>query len=149
MNRKEAIAYAVQLMTKHGLYGWTFRLNTNKRRLGICKWEERRIELSVHHVDKHCNVEIIDTMLHEIAHALTPKHMHDDVWRRKAIEIGCNGNRCGAAMGVECRFRGVCPKCKRVIKRHRRKRNLYHIICGKTLGLYRWFDNSLNIESAL
>jgi hypothetical protein len=31
-------------------------------------------------------------MLHEIAHALVRiKHHHDKVWRKKALEIGCNG----------------------------------------------------------
>ena len=37
---------------------------------------------------------IRDTILHEIAHALTPGQHHNDVWRRKATAIGCTGQRC-------------------------------------------------------
>ncbi len=39
--------------------------------------------------------KILDTILHEIAHSLTPNHHHDHIWKRKAISIGCNGERCG------------------------------------------------------
>jgi SWI/SNF-related matrix-associated actin-dependent regulator 1 of chromatin subfamily A len=37
-----------------------------------------------------------DTILHEIAHAIVgPHHGHDEVWRGKAVEIGCTGNVTG------------------------------------------------------
>jgi predicted SprT family Zn-dependent metalloprotease len=39
--------------------------------------------------------EITNTILHEIAHALTPGHKHDYVWRQKFIEIGGDGTMRG------------------------------------------------------
>ena len=43
----------------------------------------------------HSDDEVLDTILHEIAHALVgPQHGHDAVWRAKAREIGCTGERC-------------------------------------------------------
>jgi hypothetical protein len=41
---------------------------------------------------------IKDTIIHEIAHALTKGHNHNNVWKRKCIELGGDGQRCG---GVE------------------------------------------------
>ena len=36
--------------------------------------------------------EIIDTVLHEIAHAIVgPGQGHNLIWKKKAIEIGCSG----------------------------------------------------------
>ena len=35
-----------------------------------------------------------DTVLHEIAHALTPGHHHDKVWKAKCVELGATPERC-------------------------------------------------------
>jgi len=34
---------------------------------------------------------MVNILLHEFAHALTPDHNHDDVWRAMALRIGCDG----------------------------------------------------------
>ena len=40
-------------------------------------------------------VEMRNTLLHEIAHALAgPSHGHDRTWRAHALRIGCDGQRC-------------------------------------------------------
>jgi len=67
--------------------------------------------------------EIKDTILHEIAHGLVGgKHGHDLMWKQKAIEIGCNGERLyhGEAH-VKPKYMGTCPNCGKRILRHRRK----------------------------
>jgi len=67
-----------------------------------------------------------NTIRHEIAHALCDrKDMHNAKWRRKAIEIGCDGERCYDSNKVETiegKFVYQCPICKRHIHYHRRKR---------------------------
>jgi len=100
VSKREATAYATALLKSRGLDTWTFGFNTNKRRLGVCKHRYRRIELSTHHLQDGLEA-VRDTIGHEVAHALTPGHRHDAVWRAKAIELGSNGNRCGDSAGLK------------------------------------------------
>jgi predicted SprT family Zn-dependent metalloprotease len=93
----EAKRLAESFMSKHGLItnGWKFRYNNRKRSAGICSYRHSTIELSLPLTRLSNVVDVTDTILHEIAHALVGhKHGHDAVWQRKAIEIGCNGKRC-------------------------------------------------------
>jgi hypothetical protein len=47
-------------------------------------------------VDRNGAEEIVDTILHEIAHALVgPRHGHDTVWKAKCTDIGARPERCG------------------------------------------------------
>jgi SNF2 family DNA or RNA helicase len=52
-------------------------------------YQDKVIVLNAHHIDIHPYEEVMDTIFHEVAHALCPRHGHDDVWATKAREIGC------------------------------------------------------------
>jgi hypothetical protein len=92
MDRKQAAERLRTEMNKHGLQSWAVRLNQNadSHFLGLCSHRDKCIILSAHHVDIHPDPDVINTIFHEIAHALTPGHSHDDVWQSKAKEIGCD-----------------------------------------------------------
>ena len=64
----------------------TFRKMT--RTMGQYSKYRNRIQLSTHFIQTKSYRIMINTILHEIAHALTPGHKHDLVWKRKAEEIG-------------------------------------------------------------
>jgi hypothetical protein len=53
-------------------------------------YKDKTIMLNGHHIDIHPHAEVICTILHEVAHALTPGHSHDSIWAAKAHEIGCD-----------------------------------------------------------
>jgi predicted SprT family Zn-dependent metalloprotease len=84
-------------MNNHGLVnlGWSIGFNDYKTCAGITRFNKKIIELSDIFISNSCKLEIRDTILHEIAHALVgSKNNHNKVWKAKALEIGCSGNRC-------------------------------------------------------
>lgn len=95
---------AKELLKKHGLTEWTFSFDRAKTRAGVCHYRSKTIALSVYYVKSPLTTRehITDTLLHELAHALTPGHTHDAIWKAKAIELGSSGD-------VYCRHRFVPP----------------------------------------
>lgn len=81
--------FARQKMEEEGLGSWGFRFTNTKCRLGRCCYTEEVIELSRLCLEKHGEAEARDTILHEIAHALTPGDGHGRKWRRQCIRLGC------------------------------------------------------------
>lgn len=145
-----ARAAAARLMAEFGLGGWQFGFNSNVRRAGVCRYptptRPGRIELSRHFVARNAPAEVLDTILHELAHALVgPRHGHDAVWKAKCVEIGAKPERCYGEQ-VEMpkgRWRAVCPGCQKAFDRHRRPPRAtgwYCKPCGKDRGPLTWAE---------
>jgi predicted metal-dependent hydrolase len=91
MTTKNVKNLAKALLTIHGLHDWDIVMNNNKLSVGMCCSDTKRIFYSKRFLEIE-KAEIIDTILHEIAHALVGnEHDHNDIWREKAISIGCKG----------------------------------------------------------
>lgn len=133
MDSFEAKRVALDLMRKHELLskGWTFQFDNSKRRLGCCKHRIKTITFSKNYQPLVEVNEFTDTILHEIAHALVG-HGHDSVWKRKAIEIGCNGKRLYSGdKKVEGKYAATCHKCGTVYYKHRITSRNRNQSCGK------------------
>lgn len=118
----EAQRLAERLMGAHGLAGWTFRFDRARRRSGQCVFSTKVISLSAPLTRLHSEVEVRDTILHEIAHALVgPGAGHSERWRATALRIGSSGRRCvdAEAPRVPGAWVGLCSAGHRV-ERHRR-----------------------------
>jgi len=91
MDRITATKLCRDELDKHGLSNWHVRLTNDpdKHFLGLCSYKDECIILNAFHIDIHPEPEIVNTILHEIAHALCPNQGHNDVWRVKATELGC------------------------------------------------------------
>jgi len=91
LSRAEAVEYCHARLIECGLTDWHVRLTTNVQSgfLGLCLHLEKTIILSAQHIDIHDALMIRNTINHEIAHALTPGHGHDEIWKAKAKELGC------------------------------------------------------------
>lgn len=103
----------------HNLHDWSFRLDKARNHAGICNYRLRQISLSRYFATSG-NVtykSFYNIILHEIAHALTPGHGHDEVWQAVARGIGCDGKTfCDPFCSHK--YKGVCRCPERVHYRH-------------------------------
>jgi predicted SprT family Zn-dependent metalloprotease len=125
MDLRRAEALCREMMAKHGLgstwaFGW---INRSSRTLGRCTYHSSifgcfggKIELSKTFVSVNEEPAVLDTILHEIAHALTPGAHHGPAWKRKCLEIGAKPERCSTSEDKVCppaRYTASCPTCGR------------------------------------
>lgn len=84
-------------LAEHGLdaRGWTFRWDKARRRAGQCRYGPKEIGLSWPVFELEANRDrALDTILHEVAHALTPGSGHGRAWKLQAIALGANPSSC-------------------------------------------------------
>ena len=129
----DAIAQqARELLEQHHLSLWRFQFDNGRTRAGSCQYGTQVISLSYEFAKHAPAEEIHDTILHEIAHALVGKaHNHDDVWRAKAMAIGCSGRRCHELQFTPPRYIVQCERGCWVTTAERRRR---HVICSRCRG---------------
>ncbi|ATE84818.1 SprT-like protease [Mycobacterium phage Chupacabra] len=95
MTLTQAREVTQDLLHEHGLKGWTVRFDNARRRAGQCNYRDRVISLSRPLMALRSAEDTMQTITHEIAHAIVGHgHGHDQVWARKHRELGGNGKRC-------------------------------------------------------
>jgi len=95
MDLKEAEKMAWSEMLRYNLKDWDFQFNDRRTCFGLCSYYKKTIYLSRYLVELNNPTRVMNTIKHEIAHALVgPSHGHNEVWKKQAIQIGCDGNRC-------------------------------------------------------
>lgn len=140
------------LLTKHGLtqQGWRFKFDHAKRRAGCCRYRRKMITLSRHYVAMNLATrpdDVLDTILHEIAHALAgPRAGHGPEWKAICVQIGARPERCYDSTTVEMPIGNLvatCAGCLKSWRRHRQlkqDRQIYCIACGPEKGLLTFKD---------
>jgi predicted SprT family Zn-dependent metalloprotease len=145
MHPQEARDLAIRLLEEHGLtaLGWRFLFDNARRRFGSCRYGSKRITLSRPLTLLNDIGEVRDTLLHEIAHALSPGDGHGRRWRAKCVQIGARPKRCFddttvvAPPRAAAKYQFGCNACEWWVDRRRLTISRY--ICKKCRGelLYR------------
>jgi predicted SprT family Zn-dependent metalloprotease len=126
-------AIASQELMKHGLRGWTFGWANTKRRLGVCKYQSKRIEIAEYYARNSRRETVLDTLLHEIAHAIAgPAARHGPAWKAAAIRLGATPRACETSREAVVKpgnWQATCPACKETVHLYRRPKSLSGYRC--------------------
>jgi predicted SprT family Zn-dependent metalloprotease len=141
MDRSRLIAVAAELFHLHGLTarGWRLTFRNYAHRLGSCCSRKRIISLNDFYAERNGETPVLDTLLHEIAHALVgPSLGHGAVWKAMARKLGCIPKACGKT-GLTLRpgsYQATCPTCAHLFNKYRRPKPVryYCPACGKERG---------------
>ena len=122
--------------------GWTFGFDLAPSRAGVCRYDDKRIDLSVSFCLRASLPEVEDTLLHEIAHAIVGKqHGHDAAWQAVARKLGCSAERCHDVTHSIASWVGECG-CPKPRLRQRLQRSLAHgRVCAGCRQEIRWRRN--------
>lgn len=128
MDLGKAESMARMLMKRYGLYSWEFHFDRAVHSFGQCHFDDKKITLSRQLVRLNVQKEVRDTILHEIAHALTGKRAqpHGPKWRAIAKSIGCRGERCFDSDKVKMPaylYQHKCSGCDHVFGRYRKPKH--------------------------
>lgn len=125
---------AYEFFIRYGLEGWKFGFNKRNRQLGVCYYQRKLIQVSIWFVRLDDLSQLIDTIKHEIAHALVGSgHRHDWVWKAKARELGCIPKACSkyvAETGTGAKFIAQCA-CGIPHYRYRKSQKMDGFYCVK------------------
>jgi predicted SprT family Zn-dependent metalloprotease len=96
-----AIARLWSELRRHGLAerGWVGRFDRARCRFGCCWMARREISLSLALTELNDEAQVVDTILHEVAHALAFERYghgvgHDARWKAIAAQLGATPRAC-------------------------------------------------------
>jgi predicted SprT family Zn-dependent metalloprotease len=124
MDLEKLTEIATERLAEHGLAAWTFGVTESKRRLGVCKPRKKRIEISAYYALHNADDAVLDTLMHEIAHALAgPEAGHGPAWKAIAIRVGATPRACDNSPDTVVEpgdWQTTCPGCNRTHHRYKR-----------------------------
>lgn len=133
MDLTELETIADRELRKHGLGDWSFGFANTKRRLGVCKYRSKRIEIAEYYARNNPPEKVLDTLFHEIAHALVgPGGKHGPAWKAMAVRLGATPLACDHSRDTDVTpgdWQSTCPTCRRTYQRYKRPSNLAGYRC--------------------
>ena len=139
-----------ELMAQHGLIqaGWKFNWLKHSSIAGLCNYTKKEINLSLELTMLNIESEVKDTIVHEIAHALTPNDGHGKKWKAKCVEIGCRPEQFytdDQKVRASVRYLAVCEYCGREHKQSEKTLSCYCQASKKMRDrvLLKWTDRKI------
>lgn len=115
------------------LKNYKIEMHRKKNSLGTCNPSKKVIWLSKLFLEVNSIETMRDVLLHEIAHALTPKDGHGKLFKEAAKMLGCNKNNLGYFNNTEHnapkgKYVYECINCHKIAYFHRKLKNRHS--CG-------------------
>lgn len=140
MNKDEVLQLGNELLSKHNLPDWKFKTDKAIVRFGVTFFKEKVISVSLPLCEINSREEIIDTILHEIAHAIAgyKDGFHGATWKKVARKIGARPDRLYKQSDVQTvpfKYEAVCPVCNKKYYKYYKYTNR-HQSCGNCSDHY-------------
>jgi hypothetical protein len=78
---------------------WNLAFDYAKRRAGVCRLTDKTISISLWHIEHNALAVVLDTLMHEFAHAIAyelyKETGHGRLWKKIALELGATPNATG------------------------------------------------------
>ncbi len=133
MDLEELQSIARRELKANGLHDWAFGLARTKRRLGVCKYRAKRIEIADYYARHSPEPSVLDTLLHEIAHAIAgPAAKHGPAWKAVAARLGATPRSCETSHQAVVKpgdWQARCPACEKTVHLYRRPKSLSGYRC--------------------
>lgn len=113
MNLQDFKEFAEEYKNSLGLHSYSIDFNNAKRQHGQCNYMLRKLIFSRYFIENNTQEKILNTLIHECAHALTKGSGHGLAWKRKCIELGLkNPERCSSGTDMpKGRYLASCENC--------------------------------------
>jgi len=139
MNEFRAFEHLVgHYFKRHGLLDWSFKWDKGKRRMGYCSATKNVVSMSIIGYTLRPIEDSINTLLHEIAHALVGcSNGHNRIWKNKCIEIGCSPTRTfniPAEQMAKPAYGATCGCCGKIHTKYRKTKG--KASCGACQNVY-------------
>ena len=117
---------------KYNLIGWKLKTKPMMDKIGLCDYNNKTIIISsIFMRGSNCNYEKVKkSLLHEIAHALTPGHSHNNTWKSVCNKIGGDTRLAGSMNLPGMNWSLYCKICK-WRQEYDTKPNITNKVCGK------------------
>lgn len=146
MNYNQASDILLDLMLEHGLApDWAIGFNNSRSTAGTCNFTRRTIYLSKFFLDIDSEESTLNTIRHEVAHALAGSRAgHGPKWRAIFLELGGNGQTVNylsdevrTEFEARAKWKGVCPvDPEHVVYRNRLTQSVRTSACAKHGGKF-------------
>ncbi|QDM56463.1 hypothetical protein PP996_gp37 [Gordonia phage SheckWes] len=132
------------------LHGWRLKFDNARRRAGQCNYSTRTISISAPLLEVRTFADTLETITHELAHALTPGHNHDYTWKKMHRDMGGNGSTrynmdedTRARALATARYIGTCAHGRLFPRQSAPKRGSSHVCkCPEGRTTVTWARNS-------
>jgi predicted SprT family Zn-dependent metalloprotease len=129
-----------RLMNNYNLHHWRIGFNNRKRGMGLTSYKDKKIYLSRNLINFAPDDVIINTMLHEIAHAIDferrGRSSHDIRWQSIALQVGAkpspyvDDDKIEYTKNIKEKYNYVCECCGIVVRTYRRLKNIDNRYCS-------------------
>lgn len=138
--KERMLTLARKLLNYYKLWDWNIGTHTRKGYWGLCSYGKATITLQANYANSAPEADVIDTILHEIAHALIgPGKGHGAEWKAMAVKLGARPKSCKSTDMPDTYYKWSlsCPSACGVVLRYHRKpspRTLNFRRCLCTIG---------------